>query len=45
MTAYYSCGTYYADTKDEAEQEARTKNAGAFTAGERTLIYCVEVKD
>ena len=45
MTAYYNCGTYYADTKEEAEREARARNSGAFDRGERTLIHCMEIKD
>jgi len=44
MTATYNCGIYYADTKEEAEREARA-NARAFTPGEKTLINCTEVKD
>jgi len=45
MTAFYNCGTYYADSKEEAEREARAKNSGAFSKGELTLIHCTEAKD
>ena len=43
MSATYDCGTYYAETKEEAEREAR-RNATAFDASEKRLINCVEVK-
>ena len=44
MTAFYEMGTYYADTKEEAERECRAK-ASAFSSGEKTLIKAIEVKD
>jgi hypothetical protein len=44
MTAFYNMGTYYADTKEEAEREARS-NATCFSQGEKTLIKCIEIKD
>ena len=44
MTAFYEMGTYYADTKEEAEREARCR-ATAFSQGEKTLIHCHEAKD
>ena len=44
MTAFYEMGTYYANTKEEAEREARAK-AMAFTSGEKTLIHCTEIND
>jgi len=44
MTAYYKFKPIYAETKEEAEREARA-NATAFTKGERTLIKCIEAKD
>ena len=45
MTASYNCGVYYAETKEEAEREARCRNRGTFTEGELTLIKCIEIKN
>lgn len=42
LTVYYKCGTYYAETKEDAERQARIKNARCFTPGERRLIKCYE---
>ncbi len=44
MTANYDCGTYYADTKEEAEREARA-GASAFSQNEKCLIKCTEAQD
>jgi len=44
MSAFYEMGTYYADTKEEAERECRSK-ASAFSSGEKSLIKAIEVKD
>jgi hypothetical protein len=44
MTASYDCGTYYAETKEEAEKEARA-NANAFSQSEKSLINCYEAND
>lgn len=44
MTACYNCGIYYADTKEEAEREARAK-VSAFSESEKRLISCSEVKN
>jgi len=45
LTAYYKCGTYYAETKEEAEKQARIKNAGSFSRREQGLIKCYEDED
>jgi hypothetical protein len=42
MTASYDCGIFYADTKEEAEREARAK-ATAFSQSEKCLIKCQDV--
>ena len=44
MTAFYKMGTYYADSKEQAEKECRAK-ATAFSSGEKTLIKAIECKD
>ena len=44
MTATYNCGTYYANSKEEAEREARA-NASAFSASEKCLIHCTVCND
>jgi len=44
MTASYNCGIYYADTKEEAEREARASNC-AFSNSEKCLITCREDKE
>lgn len=43
LTAIYNCGIYYAETKEEAEREARA-NASAFTANEKCLIHCDKIE-
>lgn len=44
MTARYNCGIYYAETKEEAEREARSRNH-CFTESEKILITCREVRE
>lgn len=44
MTAFYELGTYYAESKEDAEREARRK-ATAFSEGEKRLITCKEAKE
>jgi hypothetical protein len=44
MTASYDMGYIYAESKDEAEREARSK-ASAFSQGEKTLIHATEEKE
>ena len=41
MTARYDLGYYYANSKEEAEKEARAK-ASAFSANEKCLIHCYD---
>ena len=45
MTACYDLGYVYANSKEEAEQEARVTKSSAFTRGERSLISATECKD
>ena len=42
MTAYYDMGYIYAESKQEAEKQARAK-ATAFSSGEKTLIKAKKV--
>jgi len=44
MTARYDCGIFYADSKEEAEKEARASN-NAFSANEKILIKCYESEE
>jgi len=44
MTACYNLGYIYAETKEEAEQEARAK-ASAFSLNEKFLITARETND
>lgn len=44
MTAYYEMGPVYANSKEEAEREARAK-ATAFSSREKPLIKAYESKD
>lgn len=44
MTAFYEMGYVYAESKEEAEREARAK-ATAFTKGEKCLIKAREVNE
>lgn len=41
MTARYDLGYYYANSKEEAEREARA-TASAFSEGEKSLIHCYD---
>ena len=45
MTARYDLGYVYANSKEEAEQEARTTKSSAFTRSERSLIHATECKE
>lgn len=45
MTACYDLGYVYANSKEEAEQEARVTKSSAFTRGERSLIHATEYKE
>ena len=42
MTAFYEMGFQYADSKEEAERNARS-TASAFSQGEKSLIKATEV--
>ena len=44
MTAFYDMGYVYADSKEEAEREVRSR-ANAFSASEKTLIKAHEVRN
>lgn len=45
MTARYNLGYVYANSKEDAEREARNdpKNRSSFSEGERTLINATDV--
>ena len=42
MTARYDLGYVYANSKEEAEQEARVTKSNAFSKNERSLINATE---
>jgi len=44
MTARYDLGYYYADSAEEATQEARAR-ATAFSENEKALIHAYEVNE